>query len=360
MLDFPASPIIGQQFTAAGVTWIWDGAKWLPSGLSPTVAPGINDNRIVNGDMRIDQRGVASSGGGMSGTAIGYTCDRWQFLASLATIGGWGTGPNFTEFPNQLGFTSNLAYTLLANDYFTFMQVIEADMISDFMWGTAQAKPITLSFRVNSTLTGTFGGAIRNVANTRSYPFTYSIPTANVWTPITLTIPGDTAGTWVMSGNAGSLQLIFAFGVGSTLSAPAGAWLNSPAISANGAVSTVGTAGSQFFVTGVKLEIGSIATPYNRQSLAKSMADCQRYYQTIGQAMLVSGYSAAGNNLYFPMPFPVVMRAVPTVAYTGIVYGNSSALAAGAVTANMVVNQCLATAVGLAYAQATASMSAEL
>jgi len=357
MIDFPASPIIGQQFTAAGVTWIWDGVKWLPSGLSPTVVSGINDNRIVNGDMRIDQRGIASTTGG---TAVGYTCDRWQFLASLATKGVWGTGTNPTAFPYQLGFSSNSAYTLLAGDYFTFMQPIEADTISDFAWGTAGAQPVTLSFWANSTLTGTFGGAIRNYAGTRSYPFTYSLLTANTWTKIVVPIPGDTAGTWVMHGNAGAAQLCFGLGCGASLTAPAGAWSATGAVSANGAASIVAVNGATFYVTGVKLEIGSVATPFNRQSLAKSMADCQRYYQTLGQAMLVSGYSAAGNNLYFPMPFPVVMRAAPTVAYTGIVYGNSSALAVGAVTANMVVNQCLATAVGLAYAQATASMSAEL
>ena len=61
MIDFPASPTPGQRFTAAGATWIFDGVKWLPEGLAPTVAPGINENRIINGDMRIDQRGVASA-----------------------------------------------------------------------------------------------------------------------------------------------------------------------------------------------------------------------------------------------------------------------------------------------------------
>jgi hypothetical protein len=356
MLDFPASPTVGQSFTAAGVTWIWDGAKWLPSGLSPTVAPGINDNRVINGDMRIDQRN-----GGASGTAAGvYTVDRWQFNATQTGKGSWQRATFGLGFPYALYFVSSSAYTPLAGDTFFIGQPIEADMVSDFQWGTANAQPVTLSFVVLSSLTGTFGGSIRNAANTRSYPFSYSIPTASVATRISITIPGDTAGTWVTSGNAASMTLLFDLGTGATYRGPAGAWAATQYNGATGTVSVVAINAAFFYVTGVKLEIGSVATPYNRQSLAKSLADCQRYYQTIGQAMLVSGYSAAGNNLYFPMPFPVVMRAVPTVAYTGIVYGNSSALAAGAVTANMVVNQCLATAVGLAYAQATASMSAEL
>jgi len=319
MIDFPASPTVGQAFVdpATGLRWVWDGTKWKASGLAtPPLPVPMNDNRIINGDMRIDQRGVASTGGGMSGTAIGYTCDRWQFLASLATVGGWGTGPNFTEFPNQLGFTSNLAYTLLASDYFTFMQPLEADMISDFMWGTAGAQSVTLSFRVNATIAGTYGGAVRNFAGTRSYPFTYSIPVANTWTSISITIPGDTAaGTWVLSGNAGSLQLVFAFGVGSNLTAPAGAWAGGGYLSANGCVSTVGTAGAQFFVTGVKLEIGSVATPYNRQSLAKSMADCQRYY--VGNGYFnYAGFATEIAPISISQTFPTNMRAPPTIVVT--------------------------------------------
>ena len=95
----------------------------------------------------------------------------------------------------------------MAADSFTFYQTIEADMVSDFAWGTANAQPVTLSFWVNRTLTGTFGGAITNVAQDASYPFTYSVPAASTWTKIVVTIPGDTAGTWVMSGNA-ALRLL--------------------------------------------------------------------------------------------------------------------------------------------------------
>ena len=85
MIDFPASPTLGQPFSAAGVTWTWDGVKWLPSGLSSTVVPvAMNDNRIINGDMRIDQRND-----GRSGTAIGFTCDRWFYGAAQANKGSW-------------------------------------------------------------------------------------------------------------------------------------------------------------------------------------------------------------------------------------------------------------------------------
>jgi hypothetical protein len=322
LLDFPASPTVGQQFTAAGVTWIWDGHKWLPSGLSPTIVPGINDNRIINGDMRIDQRN-----NGASGTAASvYTVDRWQFVASSAAYATWGRsyggGIGPSGFPYYLGIQC-VAHTLAATDYFAFQQAIEADAISDFQWGTVGAQAVTLSFWAYSNVTGIFGGAVANYANTRTYPFSYSIPTANTWIKIALTIPGDTAGAWVMSGGGGALKINFSFGVGATYSAPAGAWVTGNYASANGAVSIFSAANNYFFVTGVKLEIGSVATPYNRQSLAKSLADCQRYYNEIPLSMLtyvttsiVFGYTAT-------YPF---MRSAPTITPIDVILSNCSDL----------------------------------
>ena len=310
MIDFPASPTPGQQFTAAGVTWIWDGAKWLPEGLSPTVAPGINDNRVINGDMRIDQRN-----NGASGTAYGYTIDRWQFSVGVAARGTWGQSLNAVAgpvgFPYYLGFQNAAAYTVPAGDFYMFQQVIEADFISDLAWGTASAQSVTLSFWTRSSLTGTFGGTLKN-SGTRSYPFSYAIPTANTWTKIVLTIPGDTTGAWVMSGNGAALQVNFSFGVGSTFSAPANAWANGNLIGPNGSVSVVGTTNATFYLTGVKLEIGSVATPFNRQSLAKSMADCQRYYQTglFGEG---GGSPQGGVGAYYEQSFAVQMRSQPTL-----------------------------------------------
>ena len=302
MIDFPASPTTGQQFNAAGVTWTWDGTKWTGAGLNtpylplsggtlsgpltlvsdPTAAlqPATKqyvdagnvyprDNRIINGDMRIDQRGIASGAGG---TALGYTVDRWQFNASNATKGVWQRaggppGPNLaaTGFGYALAFTSNSAYTPLATDYFQFVQIVEADMVSDFAWGTPNAQPVTLSFWVNSSLTGTFSGVIGNDNGTRSYPFSYSISVASTWTKVAVTIPGDTGGTWVMSGNTRSLTVHFDLGAGANYRGPANAWASVNYVGVTGAVNVVGTNGAIFNVTGVKLEIGSVATPYNRQ-----------------------------------------------------------------------------------------------
>jgi hypothetical protein len=312
VIDFPASPTIGQQFTAAGVTWIWDGAKWLPSGLSPTVVPGINANRIINGDMRIDQRN-----GGASGTALGvYTVDRWLYAANQTAKGTWGrAGSTVSGFAYSLGFTSSSAYASLAADYFEFYQPIEADMVTDFAWGTANAQPVTLSFWVWSSLTGTFGGVVKNyVTTTRSYPFTYSVPVASTWTRIVLTIPGDTVGTWVMSSAAGSMYVMFDLGSGSTYRGPANAWASANYIGATGAVSIVAVNGATFYVTGVKLEIGNVATSFNRYSLAKSLADCQRYFYKPANSIYGSGYAPTAGALscFASRAFQTAMRAAPT------------------------------------------------
>ena len=295
-----------------------------PSGYqtaAQVAAVVIGDNRIINGDMRIDQRN-----GGASGTANQYTVDRWGYYGAQSGKGAWQGAPSsgLAGFPRCLGFSSTSAYTPAAADVFQFNQPIEADAISDFAWGTPQAQPVTLSFwALTNGVTGTFGGAIGNFAATRSYPFTYSIPTAATWTKITLTIPGDMGGTWVMAGNAGALQVYFSLGCGSTYRGPPNTWASAAYYGAVGQANVVATNGAGFFVTGVKLEIGSVATPFNRQSLAKSMADCQRYYQ-VG-SFKQDTYAAQPTSVFGSyQPFPVTMRVAPTVTPTFTTQTNCS------------------------------------
>ena len=318
-MDFPSNPSTGDPYTVGGVTWTWDGVKWTTSGSAGAAMPlAMNDNRIINGDMRIAQRGN-------NGTALGYTVDRWALSASQTGKFAWSqqSSLNFGEFPYGLLFQSSSAYAPLASDYFSIAQFIEADAISDFQWGRASAQPVTLSFWAWCSLGGTFGGAIRNGPTvTRSYPFTYAL-TANVWTKVIIPIPGDTAGTWALTGNNVGGGVYFDLGSGATLRAPAGAWASGNFVGANGAASVVATNGAQFYLTGVKLELGSVATPFNRQSLAKSMADCQRYYQKIGGAIvgdiILQGYVAAlggGQNLTTTIGI-AAMRAAPTITAVG-------------------------------------------
>jgi hypothetical protein len=272
-------------------------------------------NRIINGDMRIDQRNA-----GASGTAVAYTVDRWGFNASLDTKGTWqqnaGSVTPPAGFINYLGFTSNSAYSVPAGELFTFQQRIEGTNVADLGWGTANAKTITISFWVRSSLTGTFGGALRNSAANRSYPFTYSISSADTWEYKTITIAGDTSGTWLSTNGIG-ITVIFSLGTGSTFSGTAGAWAASNLTSATGATSVVGTNGATFYITGVQLEVGSVATPFERRDYGRELALCMRYFE-VGSIVIQGDLVIAGN-------FSVPKRAIPTMVRTGNFYASASA-----------------------------------
>ena len=215
-------------------------------------------NRIINGAMVINQRGFSGTP-----TNGAYTLDRFNTympVASKFTVSQSSTAP--AGFINSLLVTSSSAYTVGASEAFGIQQVIEGFNIADLAWGTANAKTVTLSFQVYSSLTGTFGGALQNYASDRSYPFSYTISSANTWTSISITIAGDTTGTWLTT-NSGGIALIFSMGTGSTKSGTAGSWGSTYYTSVTGATSVVGTNGATFYITGVQLEKGSTATSFD-------------------------------------------------------------------------------------------------
>ena len=295
-------------------------------------------NRIINGDMRIDQRNAGAQITAANLTTGAYMVDRWLYLSSQAAKftaqQNAAAVTSAVGFPNYLGMTVASAVTVGASDYFAIQQFIEGFNFADLAWGTASAKTVTLSFVVYSSLTGTFGGSLRNSTATRSYPFTYSIPTANTWTTISVTIAGDTSGTWVGATNGTGVQVGFGLGVGTTYSGTAGAWSATNYVTATGAVSVVGTSGATFYITGVQLEVGSVATPFERQIYGTQLLQCQRYFQTVVD-MMVQGYQGTGATLYNDFPLIVPMRTAPTGAYTGsFSYINASAAAVNSTTAN--------------------------
>jgi len=270
-------------------------------------------NRIINGGMVIDQRNAGAS---VTPINLQYTLDRWgSFVgaASKYTIqqnAGSVTPP--VGFINYLGATSTSAYSVAATDVFGIYQVIEGYNTADLAWGTANAKAVTLSFQVYSSLTGNFGGAIRNSANTRSYPFLFNVPTANTWTTISVTILGDTSGTW-LTNNSNGVKITFSLGTGSTYSGTANAWAGAEYYSATGAVSVVGTNGATFYITGVQLEKGSTATSFDFRSYGTELALCQRYYQSYSAGFVIDTSSA-----FQTFPLPVSMRTTPTVTGTSV------------------------------------------
>jgi hypothetical protein len=269
-------------------------------------------NRVINGDMVIDQRNA-----GASVTAQdSFPVDRFKYEASqtskltLQQNAGSVTPP--VGFINYLGATSSSTYSITATDYFLVSQKIEGLNAADLAWGTASAATVTLSFRVYSSLTGTFGGAVLNSAQNRSYPFSYSIPTANTWTTVSITIPGDTSGTWLTTNGAG-IALRFGLGVGTTYSGTAGAWAGNVFFSATGATSVVGTSGATFYVTGVQLEKGSTATDFEYVDYSRQLQMCQRYYEKLSGSGGI--YGTIGNASYVAWYFKVTKRATPTMAF---------------------------------------------
>jgi len=182
-------------------------------------------------------------------------------------------------------------------------------------------QSVTLSFWVRSSLTGTFGGSIENNANNRSYPFSYTISSANTWTQISVTIAGDTSGTWIGATNGIGAKVWFSLGAGSTVSTTAGAWASGDYQSATGTTSVVGTNGATWYITGTQLEVGSTATSFDYRPYGTELALCQRYCYKIATSGGYSAYATTGmfistTRVDFPILLPTYMRASPTATYT--------------------------------------------
>ena len=288
------------------------------NGMTPTAdsLQGFR-NRIINGNMVIDQRNA-----GAAITATGLPVDRWTFYKDTAggslSVQRSSTAPS--GFINSIALTVTTGITPAAGEGNTFMQPIEGFNVADLGWGAAGAQAVTVSFWVRSSLTGTFGGSITNSANNRSYPFTYAISAANTFEYKTVTIPGDTSGTWLKDNGAG-LRLWFGLGVGSTLSGTAGAWAGSTFLSATGAVSVVGTSGATFYITGVQLEAGSVATPFERRDYGRELIMCQRYYAKLSTnasnlfTAYGSGFAASSTTASIFIKYPQTMRSSPTANF---------------------------------------------
>jgi hypothetical protein len=275
-------------------------------------------NRIINGAMNIDQR---SAGASYTPTDGAYgTCDRYLFRVSQSSkltarqmdsanssVSNYEASSAPAGFVNSLKITSSSSYSVGASDFFAIEHRIEGYNVADLGFGTSAAKSVTLSFWVKSSLTGTFGGAIANGAFNRNYPFTYTIVSANIWEQKFITIPGDTSGTWYKDNQAG-LKVMFGLGVGSTYSSTANSWTATTSWSATGAVSVVGTNAATWYITGVQLEAGSQATPFEYRPYTTELQLCQRYCEA-GYTDTVGGYvSAASVSVGSWIPFAVSKR----------------------------------------------------
>jgi hypothetical protein len=292
-------------------------AAILAASGSPGTTTGFK-NKIINGNMVIDQRNAGAS----VTPSNTYTLDRWTAYSSQTSKytvqqnAGSVTPP--AGFTNYLGVTSSSAYSITSSDIFIVRQFIEGYNIADLGFGTANAKTVTLSFWVRSSLTGTFGGSFTNSAENRAYPFTYTISAANTWEQKSVTFAGDTSGTWLTTNGTG-IGVVFGLGVGSTYSGTAGAWAGSAYYSATGATSVVGTSGATFYITGVQLEVGTTATNFDFRSYQNELFLCYRYYWKFSNTSSPGfpGFIDSTSNTISPVQLPVEMRTAPTLGTTG-------------------------------------------
>ena len=288
-------------------------------GSAQTSATRPFQNRIINGNMSIDQR---NAGAQTTPSGSGYfSLDRYGIQNNTG-------GSRFTSqqnagsvtppvgFANYLGLTSTSAYSVASGDACGIYQNIEGFNTADLNWGTANAKTVTLSFWVRSSLTGTFGGSLVNSAGNRSYVFSYTISVANTWEQKSITIAGDTSGTWVGATNGTGIALNIGIGTGTTYSGTAGSWSGTYLLNVTGNTSVVGTNGATFYITGVQLEVGSTATSFDYRPYGTELALCYRYYQSIAytaNSILAIGLCTSTTNQECTIILLQTMRSTPTI-----------------------------------------------
>ena len=283
-------------------------------------------NLIINGDMRVDQRNAGTSVTLAAGGT--YTLDRMRVYSSgssVLSVQQSSDTPSGQGFSNSILITSLAATTPASTDIYFFEQRIEGYNIANLGFGTASAKTITISFWIKSSLTGQFGGALTNDALDRSYPFSYTISSANTWEKKTITIAGETSGTWLTNNGRGLRCRLLDLGAGSTYVGTANSWQNADYYGATGDVKLINTNGATVYVTGVQLEVGDTATPFEHRPYDMELARCQRYFSTS------YGNNPVGTNTWdgtfagrnydtssrtenvVNIHYPVQMRAVPTL-----------------------------------------------
>jgi hypothetical protein len=321
--------------------------------------PGMR-NRIINGAMVIDQRNAGASISVSSNTGNQFGADR--FLVQGTSAEGVFTAQQLSSTP-PTGFknyvriqTTTASASPASGSLYAMSQIIEGFNIADLGFGAAGASTVTFSFWIRSSLTGTFSGSLKNGnAYNRSYPFTYAISAANTWEYKTVTVAGDTSGTW-QTGNLGGLIVYWDLGCGSSLLSTANSWQGANYNGVTGSTRLISTLNATLDVTGVQLEKGSTATSFDYRPYGTELALCQRYFEksvSIDTAILTNTVATFYGNMqssiangiwYLTIPFKVTKRAAPTVTtypYTtasntgrfsnnvGTDYGASSAAAGG-------------------------------
>ena len=287
-------------------------------------------NRFINGAFSIDQRwGHSGAGGNFAGAS--WVGDHWQLAANVAGVFNYAClalGASYSPVSQYAGSVSvATVHAPAAGDWLLLLQRLEGVSMQDWLWGTAAAKPVTLSFYIDASTVGVYTLTVTNpVSPYRTYPTTFTVPTAGIWVPITITIPGDTSGgttSWPIDTSAG-LQVIWGLGAGSSsVTSTYNTWSSQTAnlgYQAASALVPCNISGWSLSLTGVQLEVGSIATAFEQRHFGTEYNLCQRYYQRFtgaASSIIFSGYGNAGGNSYVGVPISPPMRSNPTCNFLG-------------------------------------------
>jgi hypothetical protein len=277
-------------------------------------------NLIINGDMRIDQRNAGAS----VSSNNSYAVDR---LRNVFTSSGSFTAQQSTTAPDN--FTNSVVWTVGSAASATSSQVanmqyrLEGNTLYQLGFGTSAAKTMTLSFWVRSSVTGTYCAAFINSAADRAYVAEYTISSANTWEQKSITLTGDTSGTWLTTNGIG-LRIQFDLGSGSDYNATANTWVGANDFRTTNQTDFINNAGATFYITGVQLEVGDTATPFEHRPYDMELQRCKRYYYTtypigvapgtVGAYACQAEYAPPYNgNHVATWQHPVSMRAAPTM-----------------------------------------------
>ena len=273
-------------------------------------------NKIINGDMRLNQRYDLL---GSTTTTAGYMCDRWNLQNNVS--GGSYTNAQVADAPP--GFTYSTKITInsaLTVSYFNFVQFIEGFNYQDLAWGTSGAKSVTVSFWIKASVSGNYTFCMYDHTGTatRGYAAPYNVASSNTWQYVTITIPGDTSGSnWSQTNSSNSYCLSCAFILYNTATPTfTSAWGASPGFLA-GSASFVGSSGATWQVTGVQVEVGPTATPYDYRSYGTELSLAQRYfYRQYGIAWTLGIINqASGSWTLTTITHPTTMRVAPTFGH---------------------------------------------
>jgi hypothetical protein len=395
-LEFPASPTVGDTYTVGARTWTWSGTIWEITGTvaaagsigtteladssittakiaagavaeadiadgavtSAKIAAGAvveadiasnavtagklgtdvqlgYRNVIINGAMQVAQRGTSTAS---ITTAAYYTADR--FLFEPSSMGTW-TQSIENDAPTGSGFRKSLKLLCTtadaspsANDYILFGQRFEGQNLQQFLKGTSSAKSFTLSFWVKSNATGTYNVELLDNDNTRVVSASYTIDTSATWEKKTITFPADTTGAFD-NDNASSMQFSWWLGAGTTFTSGTRDTVWGTVVNADRAVGQTNLAAATnnyWQITGVQLEAGAVATPFEFEDISTTLAKCQRYYQRVTSesvfGRVASGQAYSTSAVMAMLPLRTTMRTTPTsidVASLSILDGVSAA-----------------------------------